>query len=55
MKETVLNSIKTLKRYCKVTLNVFLNKNSYDDYKKILNHLTDFWSQTEVLLFNMFC
>ena len=23
----MLNSIKTLKRYCKVTLNVFFNKN----------------------------
>ena len=29
MQETVLNSIKTLKRHCKVTLNVF--KKVFDD------------------------
>ena len=29
MKETVLNSIKTLIRYCKVTLNQFLNKKKF--------------------------
>ena len=31
----MLNSIKTLKRYCKVTLNVFFNKKFFDDDKKI--------------------
>ena len=34
--KTVLNSIKTLKRYCKVTLNIFLvKKKIYDDKKKL--------------------
>ena len=32
----MLNTIKTLKTYCKVTLNVFLNKIIFDDDKKIL-------------------
>ena len=36
MLETVLNSIKTLKKYCKVTLNVYFNKKKFDDDKKIL-------------------
>ena len=31
----MLNSIKTLKRCCKATLNVFLNKNNFD-YDKYL-------------------
>ena len=30
----MLNSIKTLKRYYKVTLNVFFNKKTFDDDKK---------------------
>ena len=34
MQETVLNSIKTFIRYCKVTLNEFFNKKFYDDDKK---------------------
>ena len=36
MWETVLNSRKTLKRYCQVTLNVFFNKKLFDDDKKII-------------------
>ena len=31
----MLNSKKTLKRYCKVTLNVFFNKKFFDDDKYI--------------------
>ena len=31
--KTVFNSIKTLKRYCKVTLNMF-EKKTFDDNKK---------------------
>ena len=36
MKESVLNSIKTLKRNCQVTLclTVFFNNNFFDDDKK---------------------
>ena len=29
----MLNSIKTLKRYCKATLNMFFNKKIFDDDK----------------------
>ena len=29
IKETVLNRIKTFKRFCKVTLNVFFNKKNF--------------------------
>ena len=32
----MLNSIKTLVRYCKVTLNVFFIKKFYDDEKNYL-------------------
>ena len=35
MQETALNSIKTLKRYYKITLNVCFNKKKFDDDKKI--------------------
>ena len=31
----MLNSVETLKRYFKITLNVFLNKKFSDDDKKI--------------------
>ena len=34
-KKTVLNSIKTLKRYCKATSNVFFNKLFFGDDKQI--------------------
>ena len=34
MHETVLNYIKTLKRYCEVILNVFFNEKFVDDYRK---------------------
>ena len=34
--KTVLNTIKNIERYCKVTLNVFYNKKIFDDDKKIL-------------------
>ena len=30
----MLNSIKTMKRYCKATLNMFFNKKNFDDHKK---------------------
>ena len=33
--KTVLNTIKNIERYCKVTLNVFYNKKIFDDDKKI--------------------
>ena len=36
MKETVLNSIKTLKRYFRSTLNMFNNEKKFDDDKKKL-------------------
>ena len=32
--KTMVNSIKTLKRYCKATLNVFFKKKKIDDDKK---------------------
>ena len=32
----MLNSIKTLERYCKVTLNKFLNNRNFDDDEKII-------------------
>ena len=32
-----LNSIKTLKKYCKTNLNVFIIKKSLNDEKKILS------------------
>ena len=32
--KTMFNSKKTLKRYCRATLNVFANKKKFDDYKK---------------------
>ena len=35
--KTVLNSIKTLKIYCKATLNMFFNKENFDDDKKNLS------------------
>ena len=35
----MLNSIKTLKKYCKATLNEFLRKKLFDDEKK--NYLHD--------------
>ena len=34
----MLNSIKTLKRYCKATLNLFFKKKKFDDEKKIYLH-----------------
>ena len=34
--KTVVDSIKTLKSYCKATFNVFLNKNIFDDDKFFL-------------------
>ena len=52
IKETVLNSIKTLKRYCEVTLIVFFNKKIFDDDKK--NYLYNrFLYHIEILLLNM--
>ena len=36
-KETVLNSLNTLKRYCKAALNVFFNKKKLMMTKKYLN------------------
>ena len=55
MKETVLTSTKTLKRYCIVTLHVFFNKNVFDDDKENLIFMIDFLCQIVILLlFNMF-
>ena len=45
MKETVLNCIKILKRYCKVTLNVFFIKTFFGDDKKMLLYMIDFLCQ----------
>ena len=53
MKETVLNCIKILKRYCKVTLNVFFIKTFFGDDKKMLLYMIDFLWQIEFLLMNM--
>ena len=50
--KTMLNSIKTLKRYCKATLNIFFNKKKLMMTKKI--YLNDrFLCQIEILLLNM--
>ena len=38
MLKTMLNSIKTLTRYCKTTINVFFKKNFFDDDKKFYLH-----------------
>ena len=35
MLKIVICSIKTLKRYCKATFNVFFNKKNFHDDKKI--------------------
>ena len=40
----MLNSIKTLKRYCKDTLNVFVKKKKIDDGKKFHLHYKFFVS-----------
>ena len=48
----MLNSTKTLKRYCKANLNVFLTKKTFDD-KKNLTIGIDFLCQIEIVLFNM--
>ena len=34
----MLNSMKTLKRYCKAALNVFFKKKKIDDDKKFFLH-----------------
>ena len=52
MLETLLNSIKMLKKYCKVNLNVFLNKKILDD-KKNLFYMVDFLCLTKILLLNV--
>ena len=35
MVKTMLNSLKTLKKYCKATLNVFFKKKIFDYNKKV--------------------
>ena len=47
----MLNSIKTLKRYCKATLNMF--KKNFDDDNFFLIYMIDFLSQIEISLLNM--
>ena len=48
----MLNSIKTLKRYCQVTLNVFFNQKLFDD--DIKSYLYDrCLCKIEILLLNM--
>ena len=49
-KETVLNSIKTLKRYSKATLNMFINKFHFLMMTKKNIHMIGFLSQIEILL-----
>ena len=46
----MLNSIKTLIRYCKVTLNEFFSKTIYDGGKNKVIYLIDFLYQIEILL-----
>ena len=48
----MLNSIKTLKKYCKATLNVFFDKKKLDDDQKI-THGIDFSYQNKILLLKM--
>ena len=48
----MLNSIKTLKRYCKATLNKFLRKKFYDDNKNFI-YMIKFLSQIKIFLLNM--
>ena len=38
----MLNTIKTLKRYCKVILSVFFDKKMFDDDKKKFIYRIDF-------------
>ena len=49
----MFNSIKTLRRYCKVTLNVFFNKKIFDDDKKKIIYMINFLSQIEISLLKM--
>ena len=42
--KTMLNSIKTLKRYSKAILNVFFNKTKFDDDKELYLYGTFFVS-----------
>ena len=49
----MLNSIKTLKRYCKATLNLFFYKKKIDDVKKKITYRKDFLCQNETLLQNL--
>ena len=48
----MINSIKTLKKYYKVTLNVLLIKTIFDDDKKIIYRI-DFLLQIKILLLSM--
>ena len=45
--------IKTLKRYCKVTLNVFFNKKKFWWWQKNLNYMIDFLWEIKIFLLNM--
>ena len=53
MWETVFNSIKTLKKNSKVSLNV-LEKKTYFYAEKNLFYITDFLCQIEILQMNKF-
>ena len=53
MKEIVLYSLKTSKRYCQIILNLFLNKKIFDNDKKNLINMIDFLCKVEILLLNM--
>jgi len=49
----MLSSIKRLKRYCKVTLNVFYNKIFFDEDIKNYYYYDIFLFQIEISLLNM--
>ena len=49
----MLNNIKTLKKYYKVTFNVFFNKKQFCDNKKNLIYMIDFLCQIKILLQSM--
>ena len=49
----MLNSIKTLRRYCKVTLNVFFNKKIFDDDKSFYLYDRFFESNQNVTTVNV--
>ena len=49
----MLNSIKTFKRYCEVTLNVFFHKTIFLMMKKNLVYKIDFLCQIKISILNI--